>query len=197
METTSEQKQLYNKQAQMNILAFWFLIGAEVVVFGCLFGIYLAVKTLTSDGPGPNELFKLNEIMLSTVILLTSSFTCALAIYFLNLSRKTWTLLFFLITIILGLAFVGLEIREFTLYVKEGATISTSAFLGAFYMLLGTHGFHVLLGVIWITLLLVQLSLRGINQEIAPKLFIASLYWHFIDVIWVMIFTVVYLIGKV
>ncbi|WP_273852167.1 cytochrome c oxidase subunit 3 [Guptibacillus spartinae] len=197
METT-DPKHLYDtQQAQMNILAFWFLIGAEVVVFGCLFGIYLAVKSFTGDGPGPEELFKLNEIMVSTVILLSSSFTCALAIYFLNLTKKAWTLLFFLITIVLGLGFIGLEIREFTLYVGEGASISTSAFLGAFYMLLGTHGVHVLFGVTWIALLLVQLWLRGINQETAPKLFIASLYWHFIDVVWVMIFTVVYLIGKV
>ena len=197
METTSAHKHMDHKQAQMNILAFWFLIGAEVVVFGCLFGIYLAVKSLTGDGPSPEGLFKLKEIMLSTVILLTSSFTCAIAIYFLNLSKKLSTFLFFLITIILGLTFIGLEIREFILYVEEGAKISTSAFLGAFYLLLGTHGVHVLFGVIWISLLLVQLWLQGINQETAPKLFIASLYWHFIDVIWVMIFTVVYLIGKV
>jgi cytochrome c oxidase subunit III len=197
MVTMSAQKHLNHKQAQMNILAFWFFIGAEIVVFGCLFGIYLAVKSLTGQGPTSDELFKLNEIMLSTVVLLTSSFTCAIAVYFLNLSKKLSTLLFFLITILLGLAFIGLEIREFILYVEQGAKISTSAFLGAFYLLLGTHGVHVLFGVTWISLLLVQLWLKGINQETAPKLFIASLYWHFIDVIWVMIFTIVYLIGKV
>ncbi|MFP3489956.1 cytochrome o ubiquinol oxidase subunit III, partial [Staphylococcus sp. SIMBA_130] len=88
-----------------------------------------AVKSLTDQGPTPDELFKLNEIMLSTVVLLTSSFTCAIAVYFLKLSKKLSTLLFFLITILLGLAFIGLEIREFTLYVEEGAKISTSAFL--------------------------------------------------------------------
>ena len=197
MENISEKNLLSHSQAQMNILAFWFLIGAEVVIFGCLFGVYFAVKSMTGEGPGPEELFHLREIMVSTFILLTSSFTCALAIFFLKLSKKSLTFLFFLLTIILGLAFLGMETREFISYIGEGATISTSAFLGAFYMLLGTHGAHVLFGVLWIGLLLVQLCLRGINQETAPKLFIASLYWHFIDIIWVMIFTVIYLIGKV
>ncbi len=197
METTSERNLLSHSQAQMNILAFWFFIGAEVVIFGCLFGVYFAVKSLTGEGPGPEELFHLREIMVSTFFLLTSSFTCALAIFFLNLSKKSLTFLFFLLTLVLGLAFLGMEIKEFISYIDEGASISTSAFLGAFYMLLGTHGAHVLFGVLWIGLLLVQLWVRGINQETAPKLFIASLYWHFIDIIWVMIFTVIYLLGKV
>lgn len=186
-----------NNKAQMNILAFWFLIGAEVVVFGCLFGIYLAVKELTGNAPGPQELFVLSEIIVSTVVLLTSSFTCALGVYTLKLGRKLPTLLWFLITIGLGIGFVLLEINEFTAYVAEGATIGSSAFLGAFYMLLGTHGAHVVFGIVWISILLIQLVKHGINRETAPKLFIASLYWHFIDVIWVIIFTVVYLLGKV
>ncbi|WP_347549746.1 cytochrome c oxidase subunit 3 [Pseudalkalibacillus hwajinpoensis] len=194
----SLEKGLFNgKTAQMNILAFWFLIGAEIVVFGCLFGVYLAVKELTADSPAPSELFKLGEVMISTILLLSSSFTCAIGVYMLQRRNKVATLIWFIVTILLGLGFLGMEIREFLAYVQKEATISTSAFLGGFYILLGTHGTHVLFGVVWISLLLVQMWIQGINEVTGPKLFIASLYWHFIDVIWVFIFTVVYLLGKV
>ncbi|MCA0985897.1 cytochrome c oxidase subunit 3 [Guptibacillus algicola] len=197
MQAPAEEKLFSDKQAQMNILAFWFLIGAEVVVFGCLFGIYVSVQELTANGPGPKELFNLSEIIISTIVLLSSSFTCALGVYTLKLGKKRMTFIWFLLTISLGIGFVFLEVIEFVAYVGEGATISTSAFLGAFYMLLGTHGAHVIFGVVWISMLLIQLVLFGITKDTAPKLFIASLYWHFIDVIWVFIFTVVYLLGKV
>lgn len=197
MQAPAEEKLFSDQHAQMNILAFWFLIGAEVVVFGCLFGIYVSVQELTASGPGPKELFNLSEIIISTIVLLSSSFTCALGVYTLKLGKKRMTFIWFLLTISLGIGFVFLEVIEFMAYVGEGATISTSAFLGAFYMLLGTHGAHVIFGVVWISMLLIQLVLYGITKDTAPKLFIASLYWHFIDVVWVFIFTVVYLLGKV
>ncbi|WP_270179158.1 cytochrome c oxidase subunit 3 [Alkalihalobacillus sp. CinArs1] len=197
MPSLAEKNLFSDHHAQMNILAFWFLIGAEVVVFGCLFGIYVSVQELTNNGPGAKELFNLSEIIVSTIVLLSSSFTCALGVYTLKLGKKTMTLVWFLLTISLGLGFVILEGIEFMAYVAEGATISSSPFLGAFYMLLGTHGAHVLFGIVWIFMLLIQLMMYGITKETAPKLFIASLYWHFIDVVWVFIFTVVYLLGKV
>ncbi|WP_377888664.1 cytochrome c oxidase subunit 3 [Alkalihalobacillus sp. R86527] len=197
MPALTEKNLFSNPHAQMNILAFWFLIGAEVVVFGCLFGIYVSVQELTTNGPGAKELFNLSEIIISTIVLLSSSFTCALGVFTLKHEKKRMTLIWFLLTISLGIGFVVLEAIEFMAYVGEGATISSSAFLGAFYMLLGTHGAHVVFGIVWISMLLIQLVLHGITKDTAPKLFIASLYWHFIDVVWVFIFTVVYLLGKV
>ncbi|MGO4373613.1 cytochrome c oxidase subunit 3, partial [Paenibacillus sp. MCAF20] len=99
--------------------------------------------------------------------------------------------------VVLGAGFLGLEIYEFVHYVHEGHGFTTSAFSSSFYTLVGFHGAHVAFGILWITLLIIQLGKKGLNTTTAPKVYIASMYWHFIDVVWVFIFTVVYLMGKV
>ncbi|SEN73131.1 cytochrome (ubi)quinol oxidase subunit III [Lihuaxuella thermophila] len=179
------------------VLGFWLFLGAETVLFACLFGTYLALRNQTMGGPTGEHLFDLKLVALATAILLTSSLTSVLAMHAMN-QLKLKTMQFWLgVTVLLGLGFLVLEIYEFIHYVHEGHTFMSSAFGSSFYALVGTHGAHVTFGIVWISTLMLQAAKRGITTEMAPKLFVSSLYWHFIDVVWVFIFTLVYLLGKV
>ncbi|MBA4543382.1 MULTISPECIES: cytochrome (ubi)quinol oxidase subunit III [Thermoactinomyces] len=184
-------------EGRNKVLGFWLFLGAETVLFACLFGTYLALRHQTMGGPSGHELFDLKLVGLATAFLLTSSLTSVLAILAMNQLKKKVMMFWLAVTVLLGLAFLILEINEFIHYVHEGHTFTSSAFGSSFYALVGTHGAHVTFGIIWISTLMLQAAGRGITEEMAPKLFVASLYWHFIDVVWVFIFTLVYLLGKV
>ncbi|SDW79812.1 cytochrome c oxidase subunit 3 [Marininema mesophilum] len=184
-------------EGRNKILGIWLLIGAETVLFACLFGTYLALKGSNMNGPTTEELFQIPMVAAATLILLTSSLTSVLGVVGMHQKNVKKVMLWFGITVLLGAAFLGLEIYEFIEYVHEGHTFTGSAFGSAFYTLIGTHGSHVLFGITWITCLMIQVARRGLTLETTPKLFVASLYWHFVDVVWVFIFTVVYLMGKV
>ncbi|MBA4495451.1 cytochrome (ubi)quinol oxidase subunit III [Paenactinomyces guangxiensis] len=179
------------------VLGFWLFLGAETVLFACLFGTFLALRNQTMGGPTGQELFDLRLVAVATVILLTSSLTSVLAMHAMNQLKKGAMQFWLGVTVLLGLAFLVLEIYEFIHYVHEGHTFMSSAFGSSFYALVGTHGAHVTFGIVWISTLMLQAARRGINTETAPKLFVSSLYWHFIDVVWVFIFSLVYLLGKV
>jgi cytochrome aa3 quinol oxidase subunit III len=179
------------------VLGFWLFLGAETVLFACLFGTYLALRNQSLEGPTTQELFDLKLVALATALLLTSSLTSVLAMIKMNERNMKGMITWLVITLALGFAFLVLEIYEFVHYVHEGHTFMSSAFGSSFYALVGTHGAHVTFGIIWIATLMIQVLKRGINTETAPKLFVSSLYWHFIDVVWVFIFTLVYLLGKV
>ncbi|RCW69629.1 cytochrome aa3 quinol oxidase subunit III [Saliterribacillus persicus] len=184
-------------QNQMNILGFWIFLGAEIVLFSTLFASYFVLEHNTAGGPVGHEIFILKDVLIETFLLLTSSFTCGLAIHAMRNNSKNGLMFWTIITLLFGLGFLYMEINEFIHYIHEGATIQTSGFTAAFFTLLGTHGAHVSFGIVWIALLLIQLAKRGITQVTARKFFIASLYWHFLDVVWIFIFTFVYLKGMV
>ncbi|MEQ6377335.1 cytochrome aa3 quinol oxidase subunit III [Bacillaceae bacterium S4-13-56] len=184
-------------QNQMNILGFWIFLGAEIVLFSTLFASYFVLVDNTAGGPSGSDLFIAKDVLIMTLLLLTSSFTCGLAIHEMRNQKKNDTIVWLIVTLLLGLGFIYMEVSEFTHYVHEGATMQTSAFLSAFFTLLGTHGLHVSLGIGWITLLIIQLVRRGFTPTTSRKLFIAGLYWHFLDVVWIFIFTFVYLKGMV
>lgn len=184
-------------EGRNKILGFWLFLGGESVLFGILFATFIGFRNQVGDGPTADKLFELPTVALSTFILLVSSLTSVLAIQAMHRKNVKSILLWFLVTVLLGLAFLGIEIDEFFTYVHEGHGFTTSAFSSSFYTLVGFHGGHVLFGVLWISLLMLQLTKKGLTVVTAPKLYVASLYWHFIDVVWVFIFTVVYLMGKV
>ncbi|MEQ6390689.1 cytochrome aa3 quinol oxidase subunit III [Bacillaceae bacterium S4-13-58] len=184
-------------QNQMNILGFWIFLGAEIVLFSTLFASYFVLVDNTAGGPSGSDLFIAKDVLIMTLLLLTSSFTCGLAIHEMRNQKKNDTIVWLIVTLLLGLGFIYMEVSEFTHYVHEGATMQTSAFLSAFFTLLGTHGLHVSLGIGWITLLIIQIVRRGFTPTTSRKLFIAGLYWHFLDVVWIFIFTFVYLKGMV
>jgi len=181
------------EQSRLNILGFWIFLGAEIILFSTLFATFGVLKGSTMGGPSPKELFEINGVMAETLILLTSSFTCGLAVYEMHRHNKKGLLAWFAVTLLLGASFVGLEVTEFIKYVHEGATLQTNAFYSSFFTLLGTHGLHVSLGIGWGIMVMLQIAKRGINSVTARKTFIIGLYWHFLDVIWIFIFTFVYL----
>jgi heme/copper-type cytochrome/quinol oxidase subunit 3 len=185
------------EQEQDKKLAMWFFIAAEVVIFSSLFGVYLTLKSHLSDGPSSEELLELKSVMLSTVLLLSSSFTIYTSVKSSENGKTRQTLLLLLVTLLLGGAFLMMESREFIHYYEKGYALDTSPFLSSFYLLVGTHGLHVLTGVLWMGILLIHFVVKGVCKDTSPKLSVFSLYWHFVDIVWVLIFTLVYLYGKV
>ncbi|QHN48797.1 cytochrome c oxidase subunit III [Geobacillus stearothermophilus] len=184
-------------EGKNKFLGFWLFLGGETVLFASLFATYLALKDKTNGGPSAAELFQMPIVFMATMLLLTSSLTSVYAIYHMKNFDFKKMQLWLGITVLLGAGFLALEIYEFYEYVHEGHKFTTSAFASAFYTLVGTHGAHVAFGLLWILTLMIRNAKRGLNLYNAPKFYVASLYWHFIDVVWVFIFTVVYLMGMV
>ncbi|MCD7033930.1 cytochrome c oxidase subunit III [Metabacillus sp. GX 13764] len=197
-ETFPESPEKATAEAKNKFLGFWLFLGGETVLFATLFATFLSLRHSNNGGPTTQELFEIPMVFAATMLLLVSSLTSVYAIYHMkNFSFKKMQL-WLVITVLLGAGFLGLEIYEFNHYVhKLEFTITSSALGSAFYTLVGTHGAHVAFGLLWITTLIVRNSKRGLNLYNAPKYYVASLYWHFIDVVWVFIFTVVYLMGMV
>ncbi|WP_136605252.1 cytochrome o ubiquinol oxidase subunit III [Paenibacillus dokdonensis] len=180
---------------EMRTFGFWIYLMTDIMIFGTFFATYIVLHNNTNGGPGPADLFELSGVIVSTFILLTSSYTCGLAVLALNKGKKQALIGWLAVTALLGAVFIGLEINEFAHMVHEGATMSRSAFLSAFYTLVGTHGLHVTVGLVWMIALMVQLSVKGITPVTKRKVNIISLFWHFLDVVWIFVFTVVYLMG--
>ncbi|MGN1402210.1 MAG: cytochrome (ubi)quinol oxidase subunit III [Bacillus sp. (in: firmicutes)] len=183
------------QENRMKILGFWIFLGAEIMLFATLFTVYLILWNRTGSGPEGKDIFALSGILWETFILLTSSFTIGIAINAMRLGMKKAMMWMIGITLALGAAFIGIEIYEFFHYVHEGASLSTSAFTSSLLVLLGTHGAHVTFGLFWGLAILWQVKKHGINAHTANKSFIFSLYWHFLDVVWIFIFSFVYLKG--
>lgn len=185
-------------EGRNKFMGLWFFLGGEAVLFASLFGTYLALKNSVHTGPTSEELFGLPLVFLMTVMLLTSSLTSVYAMYHMRNNDFKKMQLWLGITGLLGIGFLVCEVYEFAHYITDyGFTFRSSAFGSAFYALVGFHGGHVTFGIVWLFLLMMRNAKRGLNLYNAPKFNTFSLYWHFIDVIWVFVFTVVYLMGKV
>lgn len=180
---------------EMRTFGFWIYLMTDVIIFGTLFATYIVLQGNRNGGPGPAELFQLGGIIASTFILLTSSYTSGLAVLAMHKGKLRALMGWLGVTVLLGAAFIVLEINEFIHLVHEGATISTSAFLSAFFTLVGTHGLHVSLGLVWMIALIIQLAKHGITPVTKRKVNVISLFWHFLDVVWIFVFTIVYLMG--
>lgn len=185
------------EENRLKIFGFWLFLGAEIALFSMLFATYFTLLNGTGDGPTAQEIFVLKPVIVETLVLLTSSFTCGLAVHSMRLNFKKPMLTFFIITMCLGLVFLGVEILEFVTYIGEGATMQTSGFLSSLFMLLGTHGAHVTFGLFWGLCILIQVVREGFTAQTTNKFFIYSLYWHFLDVVWIFIFSFVYLKGMI
>ncbi|RFU63400.1 cytochrome (ubi)quinol oxidase subunit III [Peribacillus glennii] len=187
-------------EGKNKFLGFWLFLGGETVLFASLFATYLALKDKVPDSSHKlaKDIFELPLTFVATMLLLTSSLTSVYAMYHMKNNHFQKMQAWLLITVLLGAAFLGLEVYEFNHYVHEFKhTFTSSAFGSAFYTLVGFHGAHVAVGLAWILTLMLRNAKRGLNLYNAPKFYVASLYWHFIDVVWVFIFTVVYLMGMV
>ena len=185
-------------EGNLNRLGFWIFLTAEVSLFGTLFATLLTLQHGGDyGGKMTTEMFELPLVLIMTFALLISSYTCGISIYYMRQEKAKLMTIWMIITLLFGLVFVGFEIYEFAHYVSEGVNLTIGSYWSSFFILLGTHGAHVSLGIVWITCLLIQVAMRGLNKDNAPKLFIVSLYWHFLDVVWIFIFTAVYMIGMV
>ncbi|MGR7910068.1 cytochrome aa3 quinol oxidase subunit III [Lysinibacillus capsici] len=185
------------QQNQLNILGFWVFIGAEIMLFGTLFAGYCVLVDRTGNGPTGAEIFEITPVLFETFILLTSSFTIGLGIHAMRKGYTKAMIWFYVLTLVLGVVFIGFEVYEFMHYIHVGASLQTSAFTAALLTTLGTHGAHVTFGVFWGMFIVYQLIQRGLTPETANKSFIFSLYWHFLDVVWIFIFSFIYLKGMV
>ncbi|PQD94754.1 cytochrome aa3 quinol oxidase subunit III [Pradoshia eiseniae] len=185
------------EENRLKIFGFWLFLGAEIALFSMLFATYFTLLNGTGDGPTAQEIFVLKPVIVETLVLLTSSFTCGLAVHSMRLNFKKPMMTFFITTMCLGLVFLGVEILEFVTYIGEGATMQTSGFLSSLFMLLGTHGAHVTFGLFWGLCILIQVVREGFTAQTTNKFFIYSLYWHFLDVVWIFIFSFVYLKGMI
>ena len=177
-------------------IAFWTFIGSECMLFGTLIATYLAYEGKSVVGPTPQEILDIPLTSVSTFVLLMSSLAMVLALAAVMRGDTRYSKVWLATTAVLGAVFLVFQAFEFRQFVDEGLTISTNLFGATFFVLTGCHGLHVLVGVIWLTTLLI-LSARGkLGPEKAMNVEIAGLYWHFVDVVWIVIFTVVYLIQR-
>jgi len=179
------------------MLGFWIYLMSDCLIFAMLFACYGVFGTAYAGGPKPAEIFELPLVAVNTSMLLLSSITYGFAMLAMAENRKAGTLAWLAITGLFGLAFVGVELHEFSTLIAEGATPQRSAFLSAFFTLVGTHGLHVSLGIVWLATLMVQVAKRGLGAANKRRLMCLSLFWHFLDVIWIGVFTFVYLLGVI
>ncbi|MCR8847746.1 cytochrome aa3 quinol oxidase subunit III [Rossellomorea sp. SC111] len=182
---------------KLNIFGFWVFLGAEIALFATIFATFFALKAGTMGGPLPSEVFDMKNTIIMTLLLLISSFTSGLSINELRKRNVKSMMVWLIITLLFGLGFLYMEITEFIHLIHEGAAMGTNAFWSSFYLLTGTHGLHVSVGILWILLVMFQVKNRGLNPDTAKKLFVSSLYWHFLDFVWIFVFTSVYLLGMV
>lgn len=175
------------------MFGFWVYLMTDLLMFAVLFAVYAVLHNNTLGGESGGELFSLPLALTETLILLTSSFTCGIAMIAARNRNKIQTLIWFGITFALGLAFLSLELKEFAEFIHEGHTLQTNAFLSSFFVLVGTHGLHITSGLLWMAIVMVYVIKRGLNNHIVRKLAMLSLFWHFLDIVWIFIFTVVYL----
>ncbi|WJH41862.1 cytochrome o ubiquinol oxidase subunit III [Aliirhizobium terrae] len=178
-------------------LGFWLYLMSDCLIFAMLFATYAVVGRNYAAGPSPADLFDLKLVAINTAMLLFSSITYGLAMLQMERNAKAETLFWLAITGLFGLAFLGIELYEFYHLIHEGATPQRSAFLSAFFTLVGTHGLHVTFGIIWLVVLMAQVKMHGLIPENRRRLMCLSMFWHFLDVIWIGVFSVVYLMGVV
>ena len=186
-----------HEATEKSLFGFWIYIMSDCILFACIFACYIVLKDNTFGGPNAKELFSLPFVLKETFILLTSSFTYGLAMLSAKKHNKKHTLLWLLVTFILGLAFIMMELHEFSNLIAEGNGYQRSAFLQSFFTLVATHGLHVTCGLIWMLSLMLQVIKRGLNPISIRKLSCLSLFWHFLDIIWIFVFTIVYLMGAI
>ena len=183
-------------EGHSTMLGFWIYLMSDCLIFAILFACYAVLGGNYAAGPAPKDLFDLKLIALNTAMLLFSSITYGFAVLQMQQGKVKGTQLWLAITGLFGLAFLSIELYEFHHLIELGATPQRSAFLSAFFTLVGTHGLHVTFGIVWLVTLLFQLGRHGLIPENRRRLMCLSMFWHFLDVVWIGVFTFVYLMGS-
>ena len=177
------------------LLGFWIYLMTDALLFGSLFAVYGVLSTAYAGGPTPREIFELPLVALNTALLLVSSITYGFSMLEMEAGRTRGVQGWLAVTGLLGAAFVGVELYEFSNLIAEGAVPQRSGFLSAFFVVVATHGVHVAFGLIWIAVMMVQVAQRGLIPANMRRLQCLSMFWHLLDVVWIGVFTFVYLLG--
>ena len=175
---------------------FWIFILSDMIMFAAFFATYAVLLGQTAGGPSGHDLFNLRNVAIETGFLLASSFTCGLASIAADMRKTIWFQIAMAVTCIFGLAFLTIEEREFADLVARGAGPSRSAFLSAFFTLVGCHGLHVSAGILWLLTMMAQVFAKGFRDDIRRRILCFALFWHALDIIWIAVFTIVYLLGS-
>jgi cytochrome o ubiquinol oxidase subunit 3 len=184
------------QNTEKTVLGFWIYLMTDCVLFASLFAVYAVLHGNTFGGPGGKQLFDLPYVLNETMLLLTSSFTCGLAMLAAQRKNKQQVLFWLAITAVLGVSFLGLELREFHNLVADGNSWRRSGFLSSYFTLVATHGAHITFGLIWMLTSMIFVAKKGLTGAMQKRLQLLSLFWHFLDVVWIFIFTIVYLFGS-
>lgn len=195
MNATAEMTMEIEEQKNTKALGFWIYLMTDCVLFAALFATYVILRNNTYGGPSGHDLFEMPSVLAETLFLLTSSFTCGLAVVASKSGRKQLALGLLTVTLLCGAAFLAFELTEFAKLAADGHSWQASAFLSAFFTLVGTHGLHISIGLLWLITMMVQLTRRGFTSGVVRRLTLFSMFWHFLDIIWIFIFTIVYLMG--
>ena len=181
--------------ASIRLFGFWVYIMSDCILFASLFVAFAVLHTSYAGGPTGKDIFALPGVLFETLCLLTSSFTCGLATLAMKRGARTEVMAWLAATFLLGAAFVGLEASEFGRLILEGHGPGRSAFLSAFFTLVSTHGLHVTCGLLWMAVLAAQIAGKGLSAATSTRFMTLSLFWHFLDIVWICVFTFVYLMG--
>ncbi len=189
------QEHEFNNIASTRLFGFWIYVMSDCILFASLFATYAVLGHNYAGGPTGKQLFDLKGVIAETTCLLVSSFTYGLAVLAMFRKSKNGVIGWLALTFVLGASFVGLELNEFSHLIAEGNGPQRSAFLSSFFTLVGTHGAHVSTGLIWMAVLIGQVMKKGITQNTSTRILLLSLFWHFLDIVWICLFTIVYLMG--
>lgn len=185
-----------HERAGSDVFGFWVYLMSDAVLFALLFATYGVMRPATAGGPGPADVYEIKSAFIETMLLLTSSFTFGMATIAMKHRLSRLLLLYWLgVTLMLGVCFLGFEIHDFVKMFGEGASPDRSGFLSAFFGLVPLHGLHVAAGCLWIMVMMVQVLVFGLDPRVKINIIRLSLFWHFLDIVWIAIFSVVYLGG--
>ncbi|HSW98435.1 MAG TPA: cytochrome o ubiquinol oxidase subunit III [Candidatus Saccharimonadales bacterium] len=181
--------------AAKTLFGFWVYLMTDCILFATLFATFAVLRGNTNGGVSGHDIFSLPYVLAETLILLTSSFSCGLAILSARQGNRNAALAFFGATFLLGASFLGLELHEFIGLAHDGNSWRQSGFLSSFFTLVGTHGLHITAGLIWMLVMMIRTLKQGLTENGLRRLTLLSMFWHFLDVVWIFIFTIVYLLG--
>jgi cytochrome o ubiquinol oxidase subunit 3 len=176
---------------------FWIYLMTDLILFASIFATFAVLSRNYAGGPTGKELFNLHYLFVETMCLLFSSATYGMAVLALHNERKDSVLVWLAVTFLLGLGFISMEVNEFYHMILDGNGPQRSAFLSAFFTLVGTHGTHVACGLIWMAVMVVQIIIKGLTSPVRSRLMRLSMFWHFLDIVWIGVFTIVYLMGVI
>ncbi len=195
--TAHNEEVAYPDTVAMQTFGFWIYLMSDLIIFATLFATFAVLGRNYADGPTGKELFDLPYLLGETLFLLFSSVTYGLVMLAVHDGKKKWVLIGLAVTFLLGLGFVAMEINEFHGLIAAGFGPDRSAFLSSFFTLVGTHGTHVTFGLIWMAVMMGQVAVKGLTSPVQSRLLRLSMFWHFLDIIWIGIFSIVYLMGVV